>query len=227
MFSPLEQFSIYPLGFISNLSFYVIMNSIIILALIGITILNYQYRPINTVSFILETILDSIASTHKIYNYNKWIVCLVITLLILSFNIFSNLAYSYTITSHISITIYLSITVLIMSIIELIRSNGIQFFCIFIPNGTPLWLVPLLVLIETISYLARGLSLGLRLSANLLAGHSLMIILSLFIIHFNPILIILSLFLITILYIMELLISILQTYVLLILMVSYITFPLK
>merc|ERR1712034_284370 len=56
--------------------------------------------------------------------------------------------------------------------------HGLKFFSLFVPSGCPLALVPLLVLIEFISYLARNVSLGLRLAANILSGHMLLNILS-------------------------------------------------
>ena len=55
---------------------------------------------------------------------------------------------------------------------------GFEFFSLFVPAGTPMGLLPLLVLIEFVSYLARCVSLGLRLSANLVAAHLLLFILS-------------------------------------------------
>jgi F-type H+-transporting ATPase subunit a len=58
--------------------------------------------------------------------------------------------------------------------------HRVHFFSYFIPSGTPLVLVPLLVLIELVSYVARAVSLGVRLFANLVAGHTLMKILSTF-----------------------------------------------
>ncbi|CAL1192450.1 unnamed protein product [Candida parapsilosis] len=51
------------------------------------------------------------------------------------------------------------------------------FFALFVPSGTPLALVPVLVLIEALSYASRAISLGLRLGANILSGHLLMLIL--------------------------------------------------
>jgi F-type H+-transporting ATPase subunit a len=56
--------------------------------------------------------------------------------------------------------------------------KGLKFFSILVPSGCPLGLLPLLVLIELISYIARHLSLGLRLAANITAGHMLLYILS-------------------------------------------------
>jgi len=56
--------------------------------------------------------------------------------------------------------------------------HGFKFFSLFSPEGTPLPLVPLLSIIELISYIAKGLSLGIRLGANLISGHLLLLILS-------------------------------------------------
>jgi len=56
--------------------------------------------------------------------------------------------------------------------------HALKFFALFLPEGTPLVLVPLLALIELISYIAKGLSLGIRLGANLISGHLLLLILA-------------------------------------------------
>nr|YP_010846145.1 ATP synthase F0 subunit a [Cyathus stercoreus]WEV87332.1 ATP synthase F0 subunit a [Cyathus stercoreus] len=93
-------------------------------------------------------------------------------------NLISNVPYSFAITASgvvalgLSLTIFIGVTILALSI------HGIKFFAFFIPAGTPLGLVPLLVLIELVSYLARAVSLGVRLFANLCAGHTLLKILS-------------------------------------------------
>lgn len=95
-------------------------------------------------------------------------------------NLISNVPYSFAInasaiaTIGLSITIFMGVTILSLSI------HRIKFFSYFVPNGTPLPLVPLLVLIEIVSYFARALSLGVRLFANIFAGHSLLKILSTF-----------------------------------------------
>jgi F-type H+-transporting ATPase subunit a len=93
-------------------------------------------------------------------------------------NLVSNVPYSFAVTASgvvalgLSVTIFIGVTLLALSL------HGIKFFSFFIPAGTPLGLVPLLVLIELVSYLARAVSLGVRLFANLVAGHTLLKILS-------------------------------------------------
>ncbi len=97
---------------------------------------------------------------------------------ILIANLISNIPYSFAVTASgivslgLSLTIFIGVTILALSI------HGIKFFAFFIPSGTPLSLVPLLVLIELVSYLARAVSLGVRLFANITAGHTLLKILS-------------------------------------------------
>ena len=59
-----------------------------------------------------------------------------------------------------------------------LANYGTLFFSMFLPAGAPMWLAPLLVVIEIISYVAKALSLGVRLGANILAGHLLFAILS-------------------------------------------------
>ena len=58
------------------------------------------------------------------------------------------------------------------------QKHGLEFFSLLVPAGCPLALLPLLVLIEFISYLSRNVSLGLRLGANILSGHMLLNILA-------------------------------------------------
>jgi F-type H+-transporting ATPase subunit a len=80
--------------------------------------------------------------------------------------------YSFTVTSHIIVTFALAITVFLGVTVIAIARNGIHFFTHFMPSGVPMWLSPLIVPIEIISYLSRPISLSLRLCANMLAGHT-------------------------------------------------------
>jgi len=99
---------------------------------------------------------------------------------ILIANLTGNVPYSYTITTSIVVTIGLSFTILVGVTILGLSIHKLHFFSYFIPSGTPLALVPLLCIIESVSYLARAFSLGIRLFANLVAGHTLLKILSTF-----------------------------------------------
>jgi F-type H+-transporting ATPase subunit a len=86
--------------------------------------------------------------------------------------------YSFASTSHVVLTFGLSFTIVLGSTILGFQKHSLKFFSLLVPAGCPLGLLPFLVLIEFISYLARNISLGLRLGANILSGHMLLNILS-------------------------------------------------
>ena len=193
--SPLEQFEVTNLislnapilGYLNisltNLGLYSIIVLLIVLGL------HYHANNDNKLvpsswSIILETIFASINSMvrEQIGSRNEIYLPLIYSLFffILLGNLVSNVPYSFAITASaivclgLSFTIFVGVTILSLSI------HKIKFFSYFIPSGTPLALVPLLVLIELVSYLARAASLGIRLFANLVAGHTLLKILSTF-----------------------------------------------
>jgi F-type H+-transporting ATPase subunit a len=93
-------------------------------------------------------------------------------------NLVGMVPYSFAPTSHFILTFSLSFTVVIGATILGFQIHALKFFSLLVPSGCPLGLLPLLVLIEFISYLARSVSLGLRLAANVLSGHMLLNILA-------------------------------------------------
>lgn len=99
-------------------------------------------------------------------------------LFILINNLIGLIPYSFASTSHFVVAFWLSFSVVLGATILGFQEHGLKFFSLFVPSGCPLGLLPLLVLIEFISYLARNVSLGLRLAANILSGHMLLNILS-------------------------------------------------
>jgi F-type H+-transporting ATPase subunit a len=109
-----------------------------------------------------------------------------------------------------------------------IRLHGYHALSFFVPSGTPLALVPILVLIETISYFARSVSLGVRLFSNIVAGHTLLKILSTFLGQLFTSGIIVSIFtlipfaIFVALIGLEIAVSLIQSYVLVVLVSSYI-----
>lgn len=102
----------------------------------------------------------------------------VLFMFILINNLIGMIPYSFASTSHFILTFSLSFTIVLGATILGFNKHGLKFFSLFVPAGCPLGLLPLLVLIEFISYLARNVSLGLRLAANILSGHMLLNILS-------------------------------------------------
>jgi F-type H+-transporting ATPase subunit a len=102
----------------------------------------------------------------------------VLFLFILINNLIGITPYSFASTSHFVLTFSVSFSIVLGATILGFQIHILKFFSLFVPAGCPLPLLPLLVLIEFISYLARNVSLGLRLAANILSGHMLLNILS-------------------------------------------------
>lgn len=82
-----------------------------------------------------------------------------------------------TTTSDASLTFMLSISTLVFVILVGLTLHGVRYFAILYPTGTPTAMAPFIILIEFVSYAARAVSLGMRLFANMFAGHSLVKIL--------------------------------------------------
>jgi F-type H+-transporting ATPase subunit a len=139
------------------------------------------------------------------------------------FILFGNLLgvfpYFFTFTSHIAVTLALSLLVFILVTTVAIKEHGWHFFSYFVPQGIPMVLAPLLVVIEVISYLSRIISLSVRLFANMMAGHVMLEVFGAFIVMLGGLGLLgyipagLSLGLNTILIGFELLVAILQAYV--------------
>ena len=88
----------------------------------------------------------------------------------------------FTFTSHIMVTLALSATVFILVTVVALKEHGLHFFSYFVPQGIPKMLIPLMVLIEVISYLSRIISLSVRLFANMMAGHVMLEVFGAFIV---------------------------------------------
>jgi F-type H+-transporting ATPase subunit a len=93
-------------------------------------------------------------------------------------NLIGMVPYSFASTAHFAVTFYLSFTIVLGATLLGLFKHKLEFFSLFVPAGCPLALLPLLVIIEFISYIARNVSLGLRLAANILSGHMLLNILA-------------------------------------------------
>jgi len=191
--SPLEQFEVTSLfainapilGYINlsltNLGLYTVIVVYLVLALHFVATNNKQLVP-SRWSIALES---SYASVHDLVKsqigaanglYLPFIYSLFFFILIANLN--GNIPYGFTITTSLILSLGLSVIIFVgVTILGLLR-HKVHFFSFFVPSGTPLPLVPLLVPIELISYLARAFSLGIRLFANVVAGHTLMKILS-------------------------------------------------
>ena len=101
---------------------------------------------------------------------------------ILTLNLFGMLPYGYTVTSQIMVNFALAAIIFFMVIIIGFFKHGLHFLKLFLPNGTPLFMAPMIILIELLSFLARPITLTLRLAGNMVAGHILIKIVASFVI---------------------------------------------
>ena len=90
---------------------------------------------------------------------------------ILVVNLIGLIPYAFTVTTHIVITAALSLSVFLTVLVYGFWKNGLHFFNLFVPKGIPIYILPLIVLIEVMSFLSRPISHSVRLFANMLAGH--------------------------------------------------------
>jgi ATP synthase subunit 6 len=128
-------------------------------------------------------------------------------------NILGLFPYVFTVTAHVVVTLGLS-----FSIIMGVTMGGLwkfkwNFLSILMPAGAPLALAPLLVLIETVSYISRIISLGVRLAANLSAGHLLFAILAGFGFNMALVLIIFPVLIMVFISLLEAAVAVIQAYV--------------
>jgi F-type H+-transporting ATPase subunit a len=90
---------------------------------------------------------------------------------ILTVNMIGLIPYTFTVTSHIIITAALAITVFLTVVVYGLVRHGLHFFNLFVPKGVPIYILPLIVFIEVLSFISRPISHSVRLFANMLAGH--------------------------------------------------------
>jgi F-type H+-transporting ATPase subunit a len=90
---------------------------------------------------------------------------------VLVLNLFGMMPYGFTVTSQIIITFALAMVVMTTVVVYGISKHGTRFLQLFVPSGVPIYILPLVVAIEVISFLSRPISLAVRLFANMLAGH--------------------------------------------------------
>jgi F-type H+-transporting ATPase subunit a len=90
---------------------------------------------------------------------------------ILTVNMIGMIPYSFTVTTHIIITVSLALLVFFTVIFYGFWNHGLRFFKLFVPSGVPWYILPIVVPIEVMSFLSRPVSHSVRLFANMLAGH--------------------------------------------------------
>ena len=142
-------------------------------------------------------------------------------------NVLGLFPYAFTYTSHIVVTLALAALVFVVTTGVALVLHGRKFFGYFFPEGAPLWLAPIIVPVEVVSYLSRPISLSVRLFANMVAGHVLLKVFATFVVLLGtlgavgPFVAVLPLAVNVLLVGFELLVAFLQAYVFAILTCIY------
>lgn len=147
--------------------------------------------------------------------YFPFVLCLFLFIVVL--NVLGLFPYVFTPTVHIIVTFGLSLSIVMGVTLLGFFIFKFNFLSILMPAGAPLGLAPALVMVEVLSYVSRAISLGVRLAANLIAGHLLFTIISGF--AFNMLingLVVLSFFpilIMTFITLLEMAVAVIQAYV--------------
>lgn len=186
MANPLEQFEIkkildVDLGFVdasfTNSALFMVLS----VAVVGVFLIGgmrqrslvpgrWQSMVEISYEFVANMVRDNVGSDGR--KYFPFIFSLFMFLL--AGNMLGLLPYSFTFTSHIAVTFAMALVVFIGTTVIAFAKHGVKFFGFFLPHGTPIFVAPLLVPIEILSYFFRPISLALRLFANMTAGHTLL-----------------------------------------------------
>jgi ATP synthase subunit 6 len=239
MYQALEQFKVinYPLFSYNILPNYVV-SLIVLLSLIILTIflLNFKNIMFLTQSFIQIIFEEMYIFVLNVVKQNIGVLGIIyfpivfnVFYFIYFINIGGLIGYNLQLTSHIFVTFCISISLFIGVISMGIYNLKRKFLNQFIPKDVPAILFPLLVVVETISYIIRPFTLGIRLFANMFSGHVLLFVIISFVIVivekkliiFKILLLIFPIMLLFFIMTLELLIMFLQAYVFIILFCVY------
>ena len=185
--NPMGQFNVYKIGpeikiagldlSFTNASLFMIISaaSIVLFLFLGSKNKNIIPNKIQLISelaynFVAKMISDTAGSKAK--PYFPFIFSLFMFVLLC--NMVGMLPYAFTVTSHIIVTLVLALFIFIAVTIIGFLKHGFKYLSIFVPKGVPIILLPLITVIEIISYLSRPVSLSVRLFANMMAGHTML-----------------------------------------------------
>jgi len=118
-----------------------------------------------------EFVANTIQSTAGKAGMKFFPLVFTLFMFILVANVIGLIPYTFTVTSHIIITAMMAMLVFLTVIVYGFYKNGLRFFRLFVPSGIPVYILPLIVFIEVLSFLSRPISHSVRLFANMLAGH--------------------------------------------------------
>src|SRR5713101_6081074 len=152
---PIHQFNIEPLLTIGGVS--------------GRQLVPGRFQSIAEISY--EFVASTIRSTAGAEGMKFFPLIFSLFMFICVSNLVGIIPYTFTISSHIIVTVALALLVFLTVLIYGVYKNGLKFFKIFVPSGVPIYILPLVVFIEIISFFLRPVSRSVRLFANMLAGH--------------------------------------------------------
>nr|AGN71320.1 ATP synthase F0 subunit 6 [Leptophryne borbonica] len=156
---------------------------------------------------------------------HKWALILTsLMIFILSMNLLGLLPYTFTPTTQLSLNLGLAIPLWLATVTTGLRNQLTASLGHFLPEGTPTMLIPALIIIETISLFIRPLALGVRLTANLTAGHLLIQLIStatMTLLSTNPVVSSLTFITLLLLTVLEIAVAMIQAYVFILLLSLY------
>ena len=183
-FDPIEQFHIvnlFPVGKFGHLDLAftnsALMMAIVVVGLTGFLVAATAGRNLvptrmqSAAELMYEFVATTIRSTAGVEGMKFFPFVFTLFMFVLALNMLGLIPYSFTVTSHIIITAALAITVFLIVLIYGLIRHGFHFFNLFVPKGVPIYILPLIVAIEILSFISRPISHSVRLFANMLAGH--------------------------------------------------------
>ena len=185
--NPMHQFNVYRIGpeisfgnvdiSFTNASLFMIISALTIISIFFVgtrrkAIIPTKIQLLTELSYTLISKMISDTAGSKAKPYFPFVFSLF--MFVLFCNMLGMLPYSFTVTSHIIVTFALAAVIFVGVTIIGFVNHGIKYLKLFIPSGVPLFLLPLIVIIEIISYLSRPVSLSVRLFANMMAGHTML-----------------------------------------------------
>jgi len=161
------------IAFTNSAAFMVAAVAVISVFLIGGTARRslVPSRLQSTAELTYEFVANTIRSTAGSEGMRFFPFVFTLFMFILTINLIGLIPYAFTVTSHIIITATLALSVFLTVLIYGFWRNGLHFFNLFVPKGIPIYILPLIVFIEVMSFLSRPISHSVRLFANMLAGH--------------------------------------------------------
>ena len=228
--SPLEQFSVISLvegsgnGF-TNLTLYLFFFSLLVLMLMTWIGSSSVFLLSPVFSFFMEFFIGLkgiVCNQSGICNFFfNWFSSL--TLILLLCNVFGLLPFSFTVTTHFVVTLSISFFFFFWINAVFFFRFFIEWGTLFLPSGTPISILFLIVPIEVLSYFSRLLSLAIRLFANMMSGHTLLVILGGFLFNLLTLnfLIIFPVIILHLIFLMEIGVAFLQVYVFIVLSTLY------